>query len=70
MVEVPEMNFLMIDGHGDPNTSSSYRDALQALYALSYSLKFQIKRSSGLDHKVGSLEGPVVGSRPERVYCR
>jgi hypothetical protein len=30
---------------------------VQALYALSYSLKFQIKRSSGLDFKVGSLEG-------------
>jgi hypothetical protein len=57
MVEVPEMIFLMIDGHGDPNTSSSYQDALQALYALSYALKFSIKRLSGFDYKVGSLEG-------------
>jgi hypothetical protein len=57
MVNVPGMLFLMIDGHGDPNTSSSYQDALQALYALSYSLKFQIKRLSGSDYKVGSLEG-------------
>ena len=57
MVEVPEMIFLMIDGHGDPNTSSSYQDAVQALYALSYALKFSIKRSSGFDHKVAPLEG-------------
>jgi hypothetical protein len=57
MVNVPGMLFLMIDGHGDPNTSSSYQDALQALCALSYSLKFQIKRLSGSDYKVGSLEG-------------
>ena len=57
MVDVPEMNFLMIDGHGDPTTSSSYQDAVQALYALSYALKFSIKRSSGFDYKIGSLEG-------------
>jgi len=57
MVEVPEMIFLMIDGHGDPNTSSSYQDAVQALYALSYALKFSIKRSSGFDYKVAPLEG-------------
>jgi hypothetical protein len=57
MVEVPEMIFLMIDGHGDPNTSSSYQEAVQALYAVSYALKFKIKRSSGFDYKVGFLEG-------------
>ena len=57
MVDVPEMIFLMIDGHGDPNTSSDYSDAVQALYSVSYALKFQVKRSRGLDYKVGSLEG-------------
>ena len=30
-VDVPHMNFLMIDGKGDPNTSQSYADAVEAL---------------------------------------
>src|SRR5664279_3952873 len=47
----------MIDGHGDPNTSPEYRDAIQALYTLSYSLKFAIKRSGGAAYKVYPLEG-------------
>ena len=24
LVQVPELTFLMVDGHGDPNTSPSY----------------------------------------------
>jgi hypothetical protein len=55
-VDVPVMNFLMIDGHGDPNTSQSYKDAVEALYAVSYALKFDLKKQ-GLDYKVGPLEG-------------
>ena len=31
LVEVPEMNFLMIDGKGDPNTSQDYQTAIEAL---------------------------------------
>ncbi len=56
-VEVPQMNFLMIDGTGDPNTSQAYKDALEALYGLSYTLKFALKKAEGLDYKVGPLEG-------------
>ena len=43
IVEVPPMNFLMIDGTGNPNTSQDYRAALEALYGLSYTLKFGLK---------------------------
>jgi hypothetical protein len=39
-LEVPELSFLMIDGPGDPNTSSSFQQAVQALYAVSFTLKF------------------------------
>ena len=44
IVEAPEMNFLMIDGQGDPNTSQAFQDAVEALYSLSYPLKFMIKK--------------------------
>ena len=43
IVDVPPLNFLMIDGAGNPNTSQDYRDALEALYGLSYTLKFGVK---------------------------
>jgi hypothetical protein len=56
-VVVPELTFLMIDGRGDPNTSQEYQDAVQALFALSYGVKFAIRRSGGTDHKVAPLEG-------------
>jgi hypothetical protein len=57
LVQVPELAFLMIDGHGDPNTSTEYREAIQALYALSYTLKFSLKKELGLAYRVGPLEG-------------
>jgi hypothetical protein len=57
IVRVPEMGFVMIDGQGDPNTSPGYADAIQALYSLSYTLKFGLKRELGLQYRVGPLEG-------------
>ena len=56
LVDVPEMNFLRIDGHGDPNTSPDYQAAVEALYAMSYGLKFALK-PQGLDYVVAPLEG-------------
>jgi hypothetical protein len=57
LVEVPGMNFLMIDGSGNPNTSQEYKDALEALYNLSYTLKFLIKKEMAIDYPVMALEG-------------
>ena len=58
VVDVPEMNFLMIDGKGDPNTSEEFKDAVEALFSVSYTLKFMIKKGpSGVDYGVMPLEG-------------
>jgi hypothetical protein len=58
IVDVPEMNFLMVDGQGDPNVSQEFQDAIEALYSLSYTLKFTIKKGeSGVDYGVPPLEG-------------
>ena len=57
VVEVPEMQFLMVDGHGDPNTAQEYRDAIEALYAVAYALKFASKQELGRDYVVPPLEG-------------
>ena len=50
------MQFLMVDGHGDPNTAQEYQDALAALYAVAYKVKFNSKKS-GIDYVVPPLEG-------------
>lgn len=57
IVEVPRMNFLMVDGKGDPNTSQSFSDAIGALFPLAYTLKFMVKKGDmGIDYGVLPLE--------------
>jgi hypothetical protein len=57
LVEVPAMNFLMIDGKGDPNTAKDYLDAVEALYSASYAIKIMSRRTLGRDYVVPPLEG-------------
>ncbi|MCB0283912.1 MAG: GyrI-like domain-containing protein [Calditrichaeota bacterium] len=57
LADVPESLFLMVDGQGDPNTSQSYKDAIQALYPVAYKLKFASKENPGKDYTVAPLEG-------------
>lgn len=57
IVEIPEMNFLMIDGEGDPNVSQYYRNAVESLFSVSYALKFMSKKGKlGIDYTVMPLE--------------
>ncbi len=58
IIDAPKMNFLMIDGEGDPNTSQSFKNAIITLYPLSYTLKFMVKKGEiGIDYGVLPLEG-------------
>lgn len=58
LVDVPEFTFLMIDGQGDPNTSTDYAQAVEALFAVSYAAKFMLKkRPSAIEYAVMPLEG-------------
>ncbi|TLM99060.1 MAG: hypothetical protein FDZ75_00950 [Actinobacteria bacterium] len=57
-VDVPTLRFLKIDGQGDPNTSTAYREAVEALFSLSYALKFRAKKSPlEINYAVMPLEG-------------
>ena len=56
LVDVPALGFLVIDGRGDPNTSQRFRNAVQALYAVSYAIKFALERSGAPARRVGPLE--------------
>lgn len=57
LVLVPPLEFLCLDGHGDPNTSPAYAAAVQALYSVSYAAKFTVKKAGGSDFKISPLEG-------------
>jgi hypothetical protein len=56
-VNVPAMDFLMVEGQGDPNTSQDYVDAIEALFSVAYALKFTIKKGAlAMDYAVMPLE--------------
>ncbi len=57
VTEVPDMQYLMVDGHGDPNTSQEFTDAVAALYPVAYKLKFASKKEYKKDYAVPPLEG-------------
>jgi hypothetical protein len=57
IMDLPDLQYLMVDGHGDPNTSPAFAGALEALYPVAYKLKFASKRDLGRDYVVPPLEG-------------
>lgn len=58
VIGVPELKYLSIDGYGDPNTSELFAKAIEALYSVSYTLKFTVKKSlMAIDYGVMPLEG-------------
>ncbi len=63
IVRVPRLQFAMIDGAieegGEPGTSPGFAEAVQALYGVSYTLKFALKKRAvdPVDYPVMALEG-------------
>ncbi|MCK9150540.1 GyrI-like domain-containing protein [Methanobacterium alcaliphilum] len=57
LVKVPKLNYLMIDGKGDPNTSLEYQEAMEALFPVSFKVKFISKKEKSMDYVVMPLEG-------------
>jgi len=55
-VDVPTMNYLMVDGTGDPN-GQLFQEAVGSLYSVAYTLKFTFKKSQAIDYPVMALEG-------------
>ena len=55
IVDVPAMQFLMVDGTGNPNTAQEYK--IEALYGVAFTLKFLIKKEKAVDYPVMALEG-------------
>jgi len=69
-VDVPPMQFVMVDGEGDPNTAPAYRDALTWLYGTSYAMKFAARSALGCDYVVPPLEGLWSADDPRSFASR
>ena len=55
---VPTLKYLMVDGKGDPNTSQEFAQAVEALFSVSYTAKFALKKGiQAIDYAVMPLEG-------------
>ena len=58
LVDVPSLTYAMVDGTGSPNDNEWFEEAVGALYAVSYTLKFKLKRGPrAMDYVVMPLQG-------------
>jgi hypothetical protein len=57
LVEVPALQYLMVDGHGEPGGSRAFRDAVDALLTVAGGLKSRIRKLDAIDYEVMPLEG-------------
>lgn len=55
LVDVPSMNFLLMDGKGKPN-GSGFQQAASTLFPVAYTLKFMIRSDSDVDYHVMPME--------------
>jgi hypothetical protein len=70
VVDVPELRYVAVDGHGDPNTSKAYANAVEALFGVAYAVKFASKRTLDRDFVVGPLEGLWRAADPTAFLTR
>ena len=57
LVEVPALQYLILDGAGDPNNTAEYQPKVETLFSLAYTLKFMLKKAGTVDYGVTYLEG-------------
>lgn len=69
-VDVPALQFVKVDGKGDPNTAPAYKQAIEWLYAVSYAMKFAAKAARGKDYVVPPLEGLWWADDPADFVAR
>lgn len=61
IIDVPEMIFFAVNGTGDPNTGPDYKEAMEILYGLSFTVKMSKMNGTQpegyFDYVVAPLEG-------------
>lgn len=61
LIDVPEMIFFAVDGDGDPNTCAAYKEALEMLYGLSFTVKMSKMDGSQPDGYFEYVVPPLEG---------
>ncbi len=64
-VDVPAMQFAMVDGVGDPNSAPAFQEAIGALYGVAYTVKFAAKKRGIRDVLVMPLEALWWGEQED-----
>lgn len=61
IINVPKMTFIQVEGRGNPNTCQAYKDAMEILYGLSFTIKMSKMSGSQpagyFEYVVPPLEG-------------
>ncbi|WP_062466723.1 GyrI-like domain-containing protein [Demequina maris] len=70
VLDIPPTRYLMVDGHGDPNASPAFAQAIEALYPVAYKAKFASKKELGRDYVVPPLEGLWTADDPASFTTR
>ena len=60
-VDVPAMQYAMVDGAGNPNSAKAFQEAIGALYGVAYTVKFAAKKEGIADIRVMPLELLLAG---------
>lgn len=56
IIDVPPLQYVRLDGAGDPNTAEAYQTGVAWLYSVSYAIKFAAKAELARDYVVGPME--------------
>ena len=67
IVDVPPMNFLMVDGAGKPDRQE-FQDAASTIYPVAYTLKFMVRKQQGIDYRVMPMEVRWFVNREKRQF--
>lgn len=61
LIDVPNITYVTVDGHGDPNTSNEYKEALELLYGISFTIKMSKMSDDKIDGYFEYVVPPLEG---------
>ena len=64
LIDVPDLQYLMVDGQGDPNTGA-FTEAVETVYPVAYAMKFASRRERDRDYVVPPLEATWWADDPD-----
>ncbi len=67
VVDVPPLNFLMIDGAGKPDRQE-FQDAAGTIYPVAYTLKFMVRKQQEIDYRVMPMEVRWFVNRAKKQF--